>query len=61
VRESRVLEKKKLPGSVYEAWLSEQHPERTSKAHRTPPPDIYETWVEEKVRQKISAAPDKAE
>ncbi len=58
VRENRVLEKKKLPGSVYEAWLSEQHPEQTSKAHLSPPPDVYEAWVEKKVRQRISAAPE---
>lgn len=61
MRENRVLDRTKLPGSVYEAWLGEQHPERPPKAHRSPPPDIYEAWVEAKVRQKVSAAPEKAE
>jgi hypothetical protein len=61
MRESRVLEKKKLPGSVYETWLGEQHPEHTSTAHRSPPPDVYEAWVEEKVRRKTAAPQAKAD
>ena len=61
MRESRALDKKKLPGSVYEAWLREQHPEHAPKAHRPPPQDIYEAWVEEKVRQKASAPEEKGD
>lgn len=54
MRENRVLDKKKLPGSVYEVWLGEQRPERETKAHRPPPPDIYETWLKELVRRRTS-------
>ena len=61
LRESKTLEKKKLPGSVYELWLSEQHPGHVAKVHQTPPQDVYEAWVEEKVRRRISAASENAE
>jgi len=46
----------KLPRSVYEVWLSEQHPGHVVRTQRTPPRDVYEAWVEEKVRRKISTA-----
>jgi len=55
-RESRTLQKTKFPRSVYEVWLSEQHPGHVVRTQRTPPRDVYEAWVEEKVRRKISTA-----
>ena len=55
MRESRTKDRKKLPGSVYEAWLGKQRPERAPSAHKAPPPDIYEAWVEGEVRRKALA------
>jgi hypothetical protein len=56
VRENRNFEKKHLPGSVYEEWLSSQHTAPDHTRHKAPVPDVYEAWVEKRVREKASGA-----
>jgi len=52
MRERSDLDKKHLPTSTFEAWLSKQEVERTAKAHKNPSPDWYETWVRDRVEAK---------
>ena len=55
VREKRELEKRHLPRSTYEDWLSKQRAGSASHAHRNPAPDVYEEWVNARAKKKADA------
>jgi hypothetical protein len=54
MRESSKLDKTKLPGDTYEAWLGAQK-ERPQKGGGSgaPTPDSYETWIRKRVELKV--------
>jgi len=52
MRERRDLDRKHLPASTYESWLTRQPAGHAGKAHRAPPRDAYDEWVAGRVHAK---------
>jgi len=53
MRERPELEKKHLPPSTYETWLSEQKAAHPARPHRSPSPDAFDEWMAGRVRKRI--------
>ncbi|MDV3293227.1 MAG: hypothetical protein LYZ70_03055 [Nitrososphaerales archaeon] len=56
MRESKRIEKTRLPRNSYEVWSEAQSPVASKAKHRNPPEDLYEAWVKKRVDGRAGRA-----